>query len=319
MSDLVVNNLPELGQAANKMAMQGLFEAYRERKSYNTASRHRVDLANFRIFLQDAGSITGDLYQDISAWQGITWGILEGYSKWLLSKGYAVQTINGRIGTVKVYAEMAAKANIISGEALALIRTVKGYSRREAKRVAKPLARVGYKKAVATSLDDTQTENLKQQEDLRNRLMMCLFLDLGLRLGELASLTVESFNLPQGTITFYREKVDRTETHQLFPDSLAAAKEWLPVCEGIVFPAYNNIGKPINRAMCKRSINYVVGVLGAAVGIEGLLSPHDLRHRWATINAWRGLDWLMAAGGWNSYSMPLRYIERGKIANAIQH
>ena len=56
--------------------------------------------------------------------------------------------------------------------------------------------------------------------------------------------------------------------------------------------------------------------LGENIGIKGL-SPHDLRHYWATklANSKTPIDKLMSAGGWNSPAMPLRYIEASRIAN----
>ena len=56
--------------------------------------------------------------------------------------------------------------------------------------------------------------------------------------------------------------------------------------------------------------------LGAAIGITDL-SPHDLRHYWATQAARNGtpMDRLQDAGGWSSLAMPARYIEAAKIAN----
>ena len=52
------------------------------------------------------------------------------------------------------------------------------------------------------------------------------------------------------------------------------------------------------------------------IGIEGL-SAHDCRHYWATQAARNGtpIDRLQDAGGWSSVAMPMRYIEKAKIAN----
>jgi len=59
-----------------------------------------------------------------------------------------------------------------------------------------------------------------------------------------------------------------------------------------------------------------VELLGRHAGIEGL-SAHDGRHYWATYEANHGtpLKPLMDAGGWNSPTMPLRYIQSAHIAN----
>jgi integrase len=59
-----------------------------------------------------------------------------------------------------------------------------------------------------------------------------------------------------------------------------------------------------------------VHLLGEAIGLKHL-SPHDLRHYWASAAIAGGTDLLalQEAGGWASLDMPRRYVERAKIAN----
>ena len=65
---------------------------------------------------------------------------------------------------------------------------------------------------------------------------MALLLDHGLRVGEVAGLTVGAFDLPDagpsgrrkaGELRFYREKVDKVQTHRLSRDALDAAQAYL--------------------------------------------------------------------------------------------
>ena len=57
-------------------------------------------------------------------------------------------------------------------------------------------------------------------------------------------------------------------------------------------------------------------MLGKLIGIKNL-SPHDLRHSWATEHARQGVNVkaLQQAGGWSSPSMPLHYVQENDIAN----
>ena len=52
-------------------------------------------------------------------------------------------------------------------------------------------------------------------------------------------------------------------------------------------------------------------------GIDARVSPHDLRHDWATSAAAGGSDVfaLRDAGGWASLNMPSRYVAAAKVAN----
>jgi integrase len=134
---------------------------------------------------------------------------------------------------------------------------------------------------------------------------MCILLDHGLRCGEVAALDVSAIDVVAGTLTFYRSKVHKTQTHRLTTDTLRAALAYLKQrTSGSLF------------GMTTREINRRVGQLGKAIGVEKL-GPHDLRHFWATA-AVRGktdLKSLQDASGWTSPAMPLRYVESQAIAN----
>src|SRR5205823_590873 len=99
----------------------------------------------------------------------------------------------------------------------ALIRLVEGYSHKEGRNVdqSREVTRKGDKKAVAVSISREQATALKHQpghsQGCRDALLMCLLLDHGLRCGEVAALTPDSISLTDGTLTFYREKVDKVQ------------------------------------------------------------------------------------------------------------
>jgi integrase len=144
-------------------------------------------------------------------------------------------------------------------------------------------------------------------------------LDLGLRCGEVAQLTVADVDLNRGELRVYRPKVDVEQTHNLINGLQAAVAEFiehdaLPI--GPLLRASRKGGELTTAGMTEQAITARVRVLGAEIGIEGL-SAHDLRHTWATQAARNGtpIDRLQDAGGWASPSMPLRYVEAAKIAN----
>lgn len=331
------------GQIANQIAGAGIFTDYRGRKAANTLSRQDNDLALFADYLRSTGLTVGDFAGDPQAWNGITWGLVAGFARWLLAAGYAVSTVNVRLSTVKVYAGLAAQAGELDPQELALIKAVHGYKRSEAKhldelrevtrRSTRSDGTHAYKKAQPVSLTPGQAAALKSQPDSpqgrRDRLIMCLFLDHGLRVGELAGLTVDNFDLKAGEIHFYRPKVDRRQTHRLTPDTLAAARYYLsqdaPALGAILRGSRKGKGSKHNhpgggelttQGMTGRAITERVKDLGAALGIAGL-SAHDCRHYWATQAARSGtpIERLQDAGGWSSLAMPARYIEAAKIAN----
>jgi integrase len=324
------------GQVANQAAAGGVFADYQSRKADNTTRRQAADLALFAEYLRAAGVTPGNLQTDPEAWRGVTWGIVEGFTRWQIQNGYAVGSVNVRLATVKTYSQLAFKAGVIAPADYALIMTVKGYSHKESvrideKREAADLGtRKGAKKAAAVSLTKEQAARLLALPDTaqgrRDALLLALMLEHGLRVGEVARLAVTDFDLKAGELTFYRPKVDKTQTHKLTARSLKAAREYFEKDA----PALGNLwrasaskrdgkaaaGTLTAQGMTERAITKRVSFLGEIVGAAGL-SAHDLRHYWATRAARNGtpIDRLQDAGGWNSPAMPLRYVEAAKVAN----
>jgi integrase len=328
------DRLTVAGQAANRSAARHVFDDYRSRKADNTLRRQDADLNLFRQYLADVGSPTGELHTDPDAWRGITWGLVAGFVRWQLSQGYAVRSINVRLSTVKVYAKLAFQAGAVDVGEHALIRTVNGYANKEAKHIdekreSEGLATryqcPGAKKREAVRIDQEQAAMLKTgmadtPQGRRDALLMCLLLDHGLRCGEVVLLTVGNFDVKAGTMTFYRPKVDKVQTHNLSKDTRDRLKAWLMsdaplAADAPILRGSRKGGALTHAGMTARAITGRVKELGARVGVTGL-SAHDCRHYWATF--WAGkVDTfrLQEAGGWNSLAMPRRYVEHAKIAN----
>jgi len=328
--EMITHDLADIGKVANQAAGEHAFENYRDRKAANTLRRHDADLALFATYLAEVGVEVGDLAHDPDTWHGVTWGLVAGFVQWQLRQGYAVASVNARLSAVKVYAGLALKAGTIDNAEYAQIGAVEGYSHTEAKRVnearlaANLVTRVSSKKAEAVELSEHQAEALKAQptdtgQGRRDGLIMCLLLDHGLRVGELAGLTVTNFDIQAGELTFYRPKVDRIQTHRLTPDTLAVARLYFEhdaLVAGPLLRQSRKDGRLHGAGMTGRSITIRVGTLGRRLGIDGL-SAHDCRHAWATLAARHGtpFDRLMDAGGWSSTSMPMAYIKAAEIAN----
>lgn len=337
------DSMLQAGKMANEIAGAGVFSEYQARRSANTVRRQLNDLALFAEYLGDLKQTPGDLANDPQAWTGITWGLVAGYVRWLLLSGYAIGSVNVALSTVRVYSEMAAQAGALDPSELAMIQTVKGYKlsegrhidelRESTRRTQRSNGSKAHKKPQPVSITPQQAEGLKAQPDTpqgrRDRLIMCLLLDHGLRVGELARLTVDCFDLQSGRLVFFRPKVNIVQTHRLTPDSLAATKAYLvndapalgAIWRGSRKGKGGEHGQPgsgvlTNQGMTARALTQRVTDLGAALGIDGL-SAHDCRHYWATQAARNGtpLERLQDAGGWSSLAMPGRYIESAKIAN----
>ncbi len=229
------------GQIANRTAGQTIFQRYLSEKSVNTIKRHTRDLELFAEYLIDVQIPLlhgADFQNDPNAWRGVTWGIVEGFTQWLLHEGYAVSSVNARLSTVRIYAQMAVKAGAVDRQEGLLIQTVKGFSRagglnvdeqREQTRMAEVtyaykekdrkqstvVTRRSTKKRQSTLIDEETAVTLKQPRNdspqaYRDALLLCLLLDHGLRASELALLKVHHIDLTTGEMRFYRPKVKGT-------------------------------------------------------------------------------------------------------------
>src|SRR6266496_3339290 len=314
-----------VGQLANSYAARSVFSDYQQRIAENTKRRQLDDLQLFAQFLTSAGlPVTAqDLYTRPETWQPITYGLIEAFTRWQLAAGYAIGSINVHLATVKKYCQLAAKAGTLSPEEIALIKLVQGFRQKEGRNAdeMREVSRVGRKKAEPVIISFDQAQLLKQQPDTaqgcRDALLMCLLLDHGLRCGEIAELPASAISLTSGTLTFYRRKVDKTQTHELMRDTLIAASRYFAICQpGPSLLLGSRKGGHLQGRMSERAISDRARVLCDRIGLQGV-SAHDGRHAWATFAVRGGTDLktLQDAGGWNSIEMPSRYAASQKIAN----
>jgi integrase len=324
-----LSEIAEAGLAANHYAAQSSFTDYLSRKALRTIQAQLSDLAVFAMYLADAGiqkpPSAVALQTEPSAWCGVTWGLVDGFVKWQLQQGYAISSLNRRLSTIKSYAKLAARGGVISPEELALVKTVMGYGATEIKRInsRRATTRIGEKKASSVRIQPEQARQLKNQPDTpqgrRDTLLMCLLLDHGLRVSEVALLTVEQFDFRGGLFTFDRPKVDLEQTHKLSGDTLRALYAYTQAGDcpatGFLLRESRKSGALTEAGLSERAVKARVRLLGERVGLMGL-SPHDCRHYWATYWANKvDVLRLQEAGGWSSLEMPRRYVERAKIAN----
>ena len=357
------NRLSDAGEAANRVAADYLFDDYRQRRAKKTLRTQTAALQLWVQYLVEVGAAHDLLVeaeawatayfpqkeQDIfrqyaasqpdslpitygahycqhvpAAWHGVTWGLVEGFVKWLLTQGYSLASVNNRLSAIKVYARLAAKAGVIPPTEQALIREVRGYGRTEGKRVdeARLKTRVGNKKEEAIVLTAVQARHLKTNhpptpQGIRDRLLICLFLDLGLRASEVAALRVEDL-AEYGYITVYRQKTDTTDRMELSADIWQALAAYEPHLRerGILLRGSRKNNKLTDDVMSVRAIGTRIKILGRDILGLWELSPHDLRHTWATRAAKGSNPFVLRdAGGWTNMQTPSRYVERAKVVN----
>ena len=317
-------SLRRISQAARPIARQHALRKYHETLTENTLKRHKGDLRVFSKFLEAAGEEieVHSLMYDLTTWEGVNEGLLEGFKDWMLDEGYSIGSVNVRLSTIKKYCEVAAKGGIVEPSDLGLISKVYGYRGKEGRNIdaKRTLTRVGNKKGAPIVLTSEQVEQLLSQDDSRDALLMYLFLRLGFRVGEVAALEIANIDLKAGHIKLYRQKTDIEQTHDLRWGGLELMHKYLAEYQpqGKLFTGEKKMHADgtVTVDYTVRAIQKRVKVLGERIGIEHL-SPHDCRHDFATRMARKKthIKDMQDAGGWKSPYMALRYVESSKIAN----
>lgn len=342
-----------IGQIANAAAGQSTFEAYRKRKSTNTKLAQQNDLTLFAEFVNAIYEKTegsdlsvpfrlepDQLYVDPAAWQLISHGLILLFKSFLEDEGYALSSINRSISTIRKYAALATTAGYISPTTNLQIQAVKGYLGAEAHHVdsGREQVRKSTKKLDAVVIPKIVIKALKAAESypendmgLRDRLILCLLLDHGLRSSEVAQLEISHIDFEDGVMQVYRQKTNSTDRLYISGDTADALIVYLN-CESII-SAETKIDqllwgaskggalrpKPMSRSGVSKVVTKYGKLMSIQFGLPNLskLSAHDGRHQWATdvLASGAQIDQLQQAGGWKSPSMPLRYVNKRKIAN----
>ena len=343
-----------IGQIANEAAASGTFERYKQGKAENTVKRQERGVELFGAYLaerfqalRDSPKATASgreaidrararldrLFEEPQGWAGVTWGMVQGYRDWLLARGYALGTVNVRLATVRRYAQLAMQAGALPTGAYTQITSVSGIARKNGANVnsTRKRTRRGAKKAEPVEVTDKQAQALKANHGSdgrgrRDRLLMALLVDVGLRCSEIADLTVSDFVGLDGLcpeLHAYRRKTKNEGRYDLttLPDVLEAARAYFgghgAPKSGPVFVASTPSGLLTGEPLTQRAIAKRVRVLGEQVGLEHL-SPHDLRHYRATAFGERGRStkFLMQWFGWSSPAMAVRYQRDAEILRA---
>ena len=337
-TELAVNpSFAQVSHLADNYARRAKVEDY---KKDSTANTWRSKEAAMRVFAQFLATLptvapsAEELLNKPESWAHIGHGLVVGFKQWMLAQGYSVGTVNSRLTAVRTLANLAFEAGYLSNEQNTLIAGVKSISYSKGinidnnRRAEGIPVRVGAKKAEHTKLTPAQRAMLKTAhkdtpQGRRDRVMMCLLLDHGLRVSEVVGLTVSKLDMNTGTVEVWRRKTKRWDSLQLSDDTQFALLAYIGAGDCPAEPEARLLrsslksGDLAHAGMTESGCAARVAELGLRLGIAKL-SPHDARHSFATQGAKlvaRGKAspfQLQDAGGWSSQSMVKRYLDKAK-------
>jgi len=185
----------------------------------------------------------------------------------LKSCGMAVSSINRRLAAVRSLTSFARTLGLISWEL-----EVKNFKSTPYRDVRGP-GQNAYEKMLHY-LDKTKTK-----KSIRDKAMLVLFHDLGLRRAELASLDVGDFNFGEAaTVAVSGKGRHEKELLSIPEETMRCLHDWLEVRglgEGPFFTSFDRAQKGDGR-LTSNGIYEVIKTLGRSIGIK--THPHALRH-----------------------------------------
>ncbi len=131
-----------------------------------------------------------------------------------------------------------------------------------------------------------------QAKGLRDRAILELFFSTGLRVSELCSLNTDSIDLSRDEFSV-RGKGEKVRVVFLSPSAKDALREYLKKrkdMEDALFVGLSTINKNKSERLTSRSIERIVKQYAVKAGIGKKMTPHILRHSFATDLLQNGAD-----------------------------
>jgi len=183
----------------------------------------------------------------------------------LVAHGLAPSTVNRRLAALRSLVKLARLFNLV--DFTLDVESVKSKPYRD----TKGPGRIGVR-LLLNELDRRSDAKAK-----RDRSLVRLLYDLGLRRGEAVALDLEDVDLKAGTVSILGKGRTEKETLTLPDPTKSALESWLSVRgdkEGPLFVNFDRAGK--GTRLTGRSVARILEDLGESVGLK--VRPHGLRH-----------------------------------------
>ncbi len=292
VSEEIIRRQKEIGKAFDQASANTAFDI--SMKAKNTKLRYEKELRNFAFFLDDCGFHNQGMTSP-AEWRYITFGIVDGYKRFLLQKGYSISSVNQTLYIIRRYCKEATKAGFIPVEEMGKIQLIEGVKASEAPHIDedRDITRLSTKKKTAKEITPDQVDALKHQQPdtlrgKRDALLFAILLDMGLRESEVITLTWNSINPETRVMTWHRKKTNNDGVELVSRDILEALEDYSKAMQergeelsGGLWAKINKGDVIAGRGLTTDAVKLIVRNAGDRVGIDHL-SPHDLRHSMAT-------------------------------------
>jgi integrase/recombinase XerC len=266
------------------------------RASDNTVKGYRRDLDDFVRFLAERGKST--IGRDGAIITGrITDDHVRDYLAAIMDRSSRA-TAQRRLFAIKAFYRWREAS---SGEANP-VRAMKSI------KLAKRLPQVIGEEAVA-DLIDGGVATAGRAAELRNRAILEVLYAGGLRVSELTGLCWRDIDEELGLITVRAGKGNKDRVVPIGEPALEALKAWRSAMPSVAAPAGPVVTNLRGGRLTPRSVQKIVAHRLLSAGIDGALTPHGLRHCFAThmLNAGSDLRSIQEMLGHESLATTQRY------------
>ncbi len=242
-----------------------LVAAFLQGRSAQTLRAYRKDLDDFAAFV---GEATADAAARrlLAHGNGPANGLALGYRAHLLGRGLSPATVNRRLAALRSLVQLARTLGVV-----AWCLDVEGV-RSESYRDTRGPGRDGFRRLLAKLAERTDAKGL------RDRALLRLLYDLGLRRKEAVGLDLADLDLEAGTVMVLGKGRSEKARLTLPAPTKAVLVAWLAVRgseSGPVFVRLDRAGKGKGR-LTGSAVYAIVRGLGEATGVKA--RPHGLRH-----------------------------------------
>lgn len=242
-----------------------LITAFLSGRNPRTLRAYRQDLDDFRAFVRSetAEAAAGVL---LSRGQGGANAVALAYRAHLRERGLQAATINRRLAALRSLVKLARILGMVPwGLDVENVRS-------EPYRDTRGPGRDAVERLLV------EAEKKQTPKSLRDRAIIRLLYDLGLRRGEIVGLDVSDVDMPRGVIAVQGKGRTQRELLTLPATAKAALSDWMAARgaqPGALFISFDRAGKGEGR-LDGSNIYRMVRALGTAVGVQA--RPHGLRH-----------------------------------------
>jgi integrase/recombinase XerD len=238
--------------------------------SDNTVAAYRNDLTQFYDFVTQPAQLDGR-----ANWGGLTRDHLINYILYLKEREYASATVARKVAATKSFCHFLLRTGVISEDP-----TEDLDSPRVKKQLPHTLSAEEVDRLLALPAEEGRTPKA-----LRDTALLELLYATGMRVSEVAHLTLDDVDLENGTVRCVG-KGSKERVMPLYPKAVESLRDYLQNGRGALLGDRRRertlFLNPRGEQLTRQGLWLIIKGYARELGLEDRVTPHTLRHSFAT-------------------------------------